>query len=1037
MALADPKAWIRRKASRLAQMAGYHKDLDARLTSHTGLGLKIAVDTGGSSSSSNGNSSWDLSVPEELVKGTIMTKVSEKRQKEKQVVVLIDPDEGKVIYPSRRGGIVPLESIKELRTGTSASYYRAQLGLPASYDTRWLTIIYILNGEYKTLHLIAATPREFELWDTTLRRLHAVRQGLMRGLGNDAVRETVWERMYWKAADGPSGDQRLDLKEVEKLCLRLGVSVGREELGRMFVQADTQKRGYLGFEEFRQFVKILKRRPEVEELHKVLCASNGGVFDFKVFQRFMRESQQCKLSDDDLKLMFAHYIAPSTTSPTSRDATGASHPVSSVPSMSVFQFQRFLLSEDNSVFSELHKPIWQDMTRPLSEYYISSSHNTYLVGHQLVGVSTIEGYIRALLHSCRTVEMDIYDGPSGEPVVYHGKTLTSKVALRDICQAIAKYAFATSPYPVMISAEVHCGVKQQDKMVEMMTKIFGDTLVRAPVLPAKIEKLPSPEDLKGKILLKAKNLFVVEEIEEALRAWRNAEAPVVEASLLTSSESDSDTSSSDSSEDEEGVDGEGARGEDEEGVIGGIKSKWRRMRGKRKSVPSSSRGSVPPVEAAKSGSGIGGVPGTPGTSLGSATASQVQQQLSSLAVTGSASPRASPAPKRRKMSDSLASLLVYTVGVKCHGLGQGVHVQYAPEHIFSLSESAVNRMIKAKESEGEPGPSSGSGSVPVMKDEAGLVVVETTHGGEVVVPSPSPEAGGGVRSGMWELIKHNQTHLTRIYPKGMRVNSSNYQPHRYWAAGAQVVAINWQTFDLGYVMNQTMFARNGRSGYVLKPEALRRPDNAEMLAVRTRHFLNIKIISAQQLPRPKDSRGQDIVDKTILDPYVEVSVHIPDWTRSPFLPHRSGTSGSGAGIVGAATTTTTTTTAKYTPARERERAGTTPEGGESSTREGVGSAARTVSARTRVVKNNGFNPVWNEGICIPFDCVGSGGMRELIFVEVRVMQQGEGAGDEPLGAYCVPLGCMEQGFRHLPLYDSQLSQHLFSTLFVEIGITDV
>lgn len=72
--------------------------------------------------------------------------------------------------------------------------------------------------------------------------------------------------------------------------------------------------------------------------------------------------------------------------------------------MSVDGFTSFLLSNDNSPFSDQSGQVWQDMTRPLPEYYISSSHNTYLVGHQLVGTSTIEGYIRALLHSCRSVE---------------------------------------------------------------------------------------------------------------------------------------------------------------------------------------------------------------------------------------------------------------------------------------------------------------------------------------------------------------------------------------------------------------------------------------------------------------------------------------------------------------------------------------------------------------------------------------------------------------------------------------------------------
>ncbi len=98
--------------------------------------------------------------------------------------------------------------------------------------------------------------------------------------------------------------------------------------------------------------------------------------------------------------------------------------------------------------------------------------------------------------------MDIYDGDS-EPMIFHGKTFTSKVSLREVCQAIAKYAFVASPYPVIISAEIHCGLLQQDMMVDIMTEVFGDVLVRAPVegRPT-IEALPSPDDLKGKVLLK-------------------------------------------------------------------------------------------------------------------------------------------------------------------------------------------------------------------------------------------------------------------------------------------------------------------------------------------------------------------------------------------------------------------------------------------------------------------------------------------------------------------------------------------------------
>lgn len=98
--------------------------------------------------------------------------------------------------------------------------------------------------------------------------------------------------------------------------------------------------------------------------------------------------------------------------------------------------------------------------------------------------------------------VDIYDGDV-EPVIYHGRTLTTKVPLRDTCEAIAKYAFVASPYPIIISAEVHCSILQQNMIVQIMQEVFGDALVGAPIEGRpQIDVLPSPEDLKGKVLLK-------------------------------------------------------------------------------------------------------------------------------------------------------------------------------------------------------------------------------------------------------------------------------------------------------------------------------------------------------------------------------------------------------------------------------------------------------------------------------------------------------------------------------------------------------
>ncbi|XP_069374916.1 1-phosphatidylinositol 4,5-bisphosphate phosphodiesterase beta-3 [Paralichthys olivaceus] len=122
-----------------------------------------------------------------------------------------------------------------------------------------------------------------------------------------------------------------------------------------------------------------------------------------------------------------------------------------------------------------------------------------------------------------------------------------------------------------------------------------------------------------------------------------------------------------------------------------------------------------------------------------------------------------------------------------------------------------------------------------------------------------------LKSSPFEFVEYNKNQLSRIYPKGTRVDSSNYMPQLFWNVGCQMVALNFQTLDLPMQLNMGVFEYNGRSGYLLKPELMRTdkqfdPFTEDIVDGIVANTVQIKVVS-----------GQFLADKKV-GVYVEVDI---------------------------------------------------------------------------------------------------------------------------------------------------------------------
>lgn len=321
----------------------------------------------------------------------------------------------------------------------------------------------------------------------------------------------------WKAGD-KNGDGVLSFKEVKRILHKLNVSIPADALEQKFKEHDADGSGSLDFEEFRTLFHATQSMPELENVYKAACAASDGMRADELL-RYLTSSSMGKLTftlGECAELILKHEgAADSEIKSFRKKGKFDEESLLEGPILSYEGFQRLLTDVS---FNSLMEPskyfsVYQDMDQPLSHYYISSSHNTYLTGNQLNSESSGTSLARALKLGVRVVELDAWDGSDGQPIVNHGHTMCKPVPMKECFDAINENAFVSSHYPVIITIENHCSMAQQAVQVEMLKSTFGSKLFHwdgfddgsgKPDWTRGPAKWASPEQLKGKIVVRDK-----------------------------------------------------------------------------------------------------------------------------------------------------------------------------------------------------------------------------------------------------------------------------------------------------------------------------------------------------------------------------------------------------------------------------------------------------------------------------------------------------------------------------------------------------
>lgn len=85
-------------------------------------------------------------------------------------------------------------------------------------------------------------------------------------------------------------------------------------------------------------------------------------------------------------------------------------------------------------------------------------------------------------------------------------------------------------------------------------------------------------------------------------------------------------------------------------------------------------------------------------------------------------------------------------------------------------------------------------------------------------------AVGLIQKSFSEFREYNHSCLSRVYPAGIRVTSSNFNPLPHWLVGSQIVALNYQTYGMITKVQFLLRAScdmNGRQKHASEPGLFR------------------------------------------------------------------------------------------------------------------------------------------------------------------------------------------------------------------------